>query len=197
MTPIVDDDDLKKHDMYSEELLVDKYRKNFETIIKARPPIEESQEMKQKREELLNLLGSDGSILGNPIASNNWVVHGDHTATGMPLLASDPHLENQVPATWSLYNLKWPDGRILSGAQLPGVPGIGIGRNNNMAWGLTTSRVDTSDLWQEKLNEDQTEYFVDGVWKKLEVRSESIKVKGQPDKVLQIKKTHRGPIMQF
>lgn len=74
---------------------------------------------------------------------------------------------------------------------------IAIGRNNDITWGFTTSRVDTSDLWQEKLNEDETEYLLDGQWRKLEILTENIKIKDQPDKILQVKKTHRGPVISF
>ena len=82
----------------------------------------------------------------------------------------------------------------MSGANLPGTPLIGIGRTKNIAWGFTTSRVDTCDLWEEKLNEDGTKYFVDGEWRDLEIKKEIIKIKGKPDKVLEVKKTHRGPL---
>lgn len=129
--------------------------------------------------------------------SDNWVVHGDHTETGMPLFASDPHLDCSIPSAWLLYSLEWPDGKVLSGAQIPGYPMIAIGRNNDVTWGFTTSRVDTSDLWQEKLNEEETEYLLDGQWRKLETLTENIKIKGQPDKILQVKSTHRGPIISF
>ena len=88
------------------------------------------------------------------MSSNNWVVHGDHTSTGMPLFASDPHLGNSIPSAWLLYQMELPNGQTLSGAQLPGMPGLGIGRTNNIVWGATTSRVDTADMWKEKLNED-------------------------------------------
>lgn len=81
------------------------------------------------------------------------------------MFASDPHLSNGIPTHWLLYNLEFTDGKILSGAQLAGVPAIGIGRSNNITWACTTSRVDTSDVWQEKLNEDETEYYVDGEWR--------------------------------
>lgn len=71
----------------------------------------------------------------------------------MPMLASDPHLAISIPSVWSLYHLEFPDGKILSGAQIAGVPAIAIGRTNTIAWGFTTSRADTSDVWQEQLNE--------------------------------------------
>ena len=62
------------------------------------------------------ILGIDRPLLGDQLASNNWVVHGKHTETGMPLFANDPHLANTLPSFWILYNLHWPDGKILSGA---------------------------------------------------------------------------------
>lgn len=113
----------------------------------------------------------------------------------MPLFASDPHLSNGLPTHWLLYNLKLPSGKILSGAQLAGLPLIAIGRSNDITWGCTTARADTADLWQEKLNEDETEYFVDGTWRKFNVIEEVIKIKGQPDKVVKVKSTHRGVVL--
>ena len=117
------------------------------------------------------------------MSSNNWVVHGDHTETGMPLLASDPHLGNTLPSSWLLYHLKWTNSdRVVSGPMLAGVPLVAGGRTNHMAYGMTTSRVDTADLWQEKLDDSETKYLVDGEWRDLEVRTEIIKIKRQPDK---------------
>lgn len=80
---------------------------------------------------------------------------------------------------------------------MPGVPAIGIGRSNTITWGCTTSRVDSADVWQEKLNEDETKYMLDGEWTDLKVVEETIKVKGQADKVYKVKMTHRGPIMPY
>ena len=130
------------------------------------------------------------------MSSNNWVVHGDHTETGMPLFAGDPHLGNTLPSSWMLYHLKWTNSdKILSGVQLPGMPMVGIGRSKDIVWSFTTSRIDTADLWQETLDETESNYLVDGQWLKLDTRTEVIKVKGQPDRVIQIKLTHRGPII--
>ena len=118
------------------------------------------------------------------MSSNNWVVHGDHTVTGMPILASDPHLQNNLPSSWLLYSLELEGGKTLNGGQLPGVPWIGIGRSNDIVWAFSTARCDTSDLWLENLDEDETHYEVDGEWRKLEVITETIKVKGSEDIVL-------------
>ena len=163
MVPIVDDEDLKANDSYSDELLVDKYRRASETVKKASPPLSESHQEKQISQKLADylknrdqLLGGDVPLFGHQMASDNWVIHGNHTETGMPLFANDPQLASNLPIPWILWNLKLSDGRSYAGAQIPGNIGVGLGRTNNFSMGLTVSRVDTSDLWQEKLNADET-----------------------------------------
>lgn len=199
MAPIVDDDDLRQWGQFSDESLVDKYRKNAEKVKRASPPIDHGQKAVSKRlaDHYTSLFKADDApLLGDQMASNNWVVHGNHTNTGMPLFASDPHLGNSIPSAWLLYHLELPDGRIFSGAQLPGMPALGIGRSNDLVFGATTSRVDTSDLWKEKLNEDESAYLVDGEWRELKVITETIKVKGSEEpRILQVKLTHRGPLI--
>ena len=89
--------------MYSDESLTQKYRKNAETVKQASPPLDQTEKMNPKLDEyaekVQRLLGSERPLLGNQMSSNHWVVHGNHTETGMPLFASDPHLENQIPST--------------------------------------------------------------------------------------------------
>ena len=108
-------------------------------------------------------------------------MHGDHTETGMPLYASDPHLMNAIPSFWQLYHCEFSNGQVVSGISMAGVPGIAMGRTNNIAWSFTTARADTSDLWQETISADEKQYLVDGEWRDLEFINELIKVKGQPD----------------
>ena len=109
IAPVLDDDDLKKAGMYSDESLTQKYRKNAETVKQASPPLDQTEKMNPKLDEyaekVQRLLGSERPLLGNQMSSNHWVVHGNHTETGMPLFSSDPHLENQIPSTWLLFNL--------------------------------------------------------------------------------------------
>jgi len=88
------------------------------------------------------------------IASNAWAVGAGRSATGAPLLAADPHLSHSAPILWYLARISLPDGRRLMGATAPGVPGIVIGRNENLAWGFTTTHADTQDIFIEKLTED-------------------------------------------
>ena len=112
----------------------------------------------------------------------------------MPMLSTDPHLGATIPAFWQLNELIW-DEKYVTGAALVGMPGIGMGRSKDLAWGLTAAIMDNSDLWEEEFNEAATHYLVDGEWRKLDVIDEVFKVKGQEDVHEQIKFTHRGPVI--
>ncbi|MFQ6114919.1 MAG: penicillin acylase family protein, partial [bacterium] len=97
--------------------------------------------------ELRNFLGIRGAVLG----SNSWVVSGEKSACGKPLLANDPHLELTTPSIW--YEMHLSGGDInVAGVALPGSPGIVIGHNQKIAWGLTNGMVDDADFYVEKLN---------------------------------------------
>ena len=93
------------------------------------------------------------------------------------MLSTDPHLAATVPAFWQLNEIIWEDKQAI-GASLVGIPGIAMGRSRNMTWGLTASINDNSDLWEEQLNQEETQYFVDGKWRDLKIIEETIKVKG-------------------
>jgi penicillin G amidase len=134
-------------------------------------------------------LGLGGTVIG----SNNWVVGGARTTTGKPLLANDPHLGAQVPSIWYLAHLS--GGRLDAiGATLPGVPGIIIGHNQQIAWGVTNTAPDVQDLYVEHVNDrDQAEYK--GAWEPMRVIPEVIKVKGQPDLTIRVRVTRHGPLI--
>lgn len=83
--------------------------------------------------------------------SNAWAVSGGRTATGKPLLANDPHLPWTQPATWHLVHLQAP-GLNVAGAALPGIPGVIIGHNDRIAWGITALQFDNMDLYIERLD---------------------------------------------
>ena len=93
------------------------------------------------------------------LGSNNWVVSGSRTTTGQPLLANDPHLGFQIPALWYFDSLHCQPVSAecpfdVIGASLPGVPGIVIGHNARIAWGVTNVGPDVQDLFIEKVNND-------------------------------------------
>ena len=125
--------------------------------------------------------------------SNNWVVSGSRSLTGKPLLANDPHLAGQAPAVWYLAHVS---GGALDaiGATLPGVPGVLIGRNQRIAWGITALLGDVQDLYVEKVNtRDQAEY--NGTPEPVRIVRETIKVRGEADVPLRVRITRHGPIV--
>ena len=140
-------------------------------------------------------MGSDVPLLSDQNESNSWAIHGNYTKSGLPLLASDPHLKNAAPCDWVLTELKWKD-QYVSGASIAGCPGIQVGRNKDIAWGCTTPRVDNTDIWEEDVNDDFTQYRVDGEWREITKRMEVIPVRGQESIEFEIGFTHRGPIIE-
>ncbi len=129
------------------------------------------------------------------LGSNNWVVSGDHTATGKPLLANDTHLELSIPPIWYEVHLTAP-GWNVKGFTLPGAPFVVIGHNDRLAWGFTNNGADVQDLYIEKFNPKAAdEYRVRGNWTKAQVFDEVIHVKGHPDDHLAVTVTRHGPIV--
>ncbi|AFZ67450.1 penicillin acylase family protein [Deinococcus peraridilitoris] len=139
----------------------------------------------QTREALaaqLQVVASLGFFGAPDKGSNNWVVSGRFTRSGKPLLADDPHLSLQAPMLWYLAELRGP-GLHTIGATIPGLPGVVIGRNDRIAWGVTNTNPDVQDL------------FIEGEDAELSERREVIKVKGQQDVVLTVLESPRGPII--
>ena len=130
------------------------------------------------------------------IGSNNWVVAGSRTTTGLPLLANDPHLGMQIPSVWYANGLHG-GGFDVVGVVFPGVPGVVIGHNNRIAWGVTNVGPDVQDLFIERINPDNpNQYEFQGQWLDMQVIEEQIVVKGREEPVsLTVRVTHHGPIM--
>lgn len=135
------------------------------------------------------------------IGSNNWVISGAHTASGMPILANDPHLANQIPSIWyeiGLHcNTVGPDCPFdVVGFSFAGTPGVVIGHNSAIAWGVTTEAADTQDLFIEKINPDNpNQYEVDSEWVDMDVRSETINISGGVSQTYDVYTTRHGPII--
>ncbi|MFZ2362234.1 MAG: penicillin acylase family protein [Anaerolineae bacterium] len=130
------------------------------------------------------------------VGSNNWVVAGSRTTTGLPLLANDPHLGMQIPSVWYANGLHG-GGFDVVGVVFPGVPGVVIGHNNRIAWGVTNVGPDVQDLFIEKINPDNpNQYEFQGQWQDMQVIEEAIAVKGRTEPVIQtVRITRHGPIM--
>ena len=129
------------------------------------------------------------------VGSNNWVISGENTESGQPLLANDPHLGIQMPAIWYEAGLHAPGWDVV-GFSFAGVPGIIIGHNANIAWGVTNVGPDTQDLYIEKVNPNNPrQYEFKGEWQDMVVHEEIIKVNGGEDVVLEVLETQHGPII--
>ena len=116
---------------------------------------------------------------GNEIqpGSNAWAISGRHTASGKPILASDPHLEYSFPSVWYMVHLQAP-GLNASGVSLPGVPGVIIGHNDRIAWGVTNLHFDVQDLYAEKFDFQSGRYLYRGQVEQARREQEFIAVKG-------------------
>ncbi len=133
----------------------------------------------------------------NPaIGSNNWAVSGARTATGLPLLANDPHLGLTLPSIWYQMQLSSPTLNVY-GVCVPGWPGIGIGFNKDAAWGITNVGSDVFDLYQIKFKDKtQKEYWYNNTWKATTTRINEFKVKGLPEVVKDtLILTHHGTVL--
>ncbi|MCZ2268813.1 MAG: penicillin acylase family protein [Ignavibacteriales bacterium] len=138
-----------------------------------------------------NFIGWTGTHIG----SNNWVVNANKSTSGKPIIANDPHLAFSAPGKWFAATVNSKEGWKTSGVTLPGVPGIVIGKGENISWVLTNVMNDDADFYIEKLDSSDSKYFVDGQWRDLRIIKDTIKVKNGKDRVIEIKETHRGPII--
>ncbi len=129
------------------------------------------------------------------IGSNNWAVAGSKSATGLPLLANDPHLTLSLPSIWYQIQLHAP-GINVYGSTMPGSPNVIIGFNNDIAWGVTNVGADVIDWYEVKFKDASlNEYWHDGRWKKIQKRLEIYHVKGGKTLVDTVLYTHHGPIV--
>ena len=127
--------------------------------------------------------------------SNSWVVSPRRSTTGHAILANDPHLGFSLPCVWYQAHLRAP-GFDVAGVTLPGLPLVVIGRNRNIAWGLTNVMQDAADFFVEKLNQDRPgQVMYRGEWVELEKRVETIRVKGGESRTLEVLSTPHGPLV--
>lgn len=132
-------------------------------------------------------------------ASNAWAVSAARSATGRPLLASDPHLGFQAPILWYLARIEiaaapGQPARFLAGATSPGVPFMVIGRSAALAWGFTTTHSDTQDVFIDRLAGADGYETPEGP-RPFTVREETIRVRGHEPEVLRVRETRHGPVV--
>ena len=135
------------------------------------------------------------NLTGEELGSNSWVVGGARSTTGKPLLANDPHLGFKAPSLWYLARLEAP-GLSVAGATLPGLPGVIIGHNARIGWGLTSVEPDVQDLYLEEVDPgDPSRYRFRGEWKTFETRQEMIRVRGEKTETFTARASVHGPIV--
>ena len=147
-----------------------------------------SAEIEQDIQSQLELLFPDTE------SSNNWVVSGERTTTGTPFLANDPHLSLRTPSFWYQSEIESPDVGVVGGG-LPGIPGIQIGHNRDIAWGQTSPLVDTEDYYILEETEDGSGYIYQDRVQPYEIREETIQIKDAEPVIIQVKESVYGPVI--
>ncbi|MFD0352852.1 penicillin acylase family protein [Streptomyces sp. NPDC127110] len=145
-------------------------------------------------DEIPAILGPNGSGIG----SNSWVVSGQYTTTGKPLLANDPHLSPQLPSVWYQMGLHCratsPQCQYdVAGYTFSGMPGVVIGHNADIAWGMTNLGADVTDLYLEQVRPEG--YVYDNKVVPFTTREEEIKVAGGKSKKITVRTTNNGPLI--
>jgi len=131
----------------------------------------------------------------NGVGSNNWVISGKKTKSGLPMLANDPHLSNVFPSYF--YQIFATDGKVeLSGNTIAGVPFIVIGRNKTIGWGFTNVGSDVIDYFILETDKKKENYKLDGKWEKFTYLEKRIKVKGEKDYIHKIRISKFGQVFE-
>ncbi len=143
-------------------------------------------------------LGAGGSGGDTGLGSNAWVVDGQHSSTGAPLLANDPHLAPTLPGVWYQMGLHCTQVDTdcpfdVAGFTFAGFPGVIIGHNASIAWGFTNLDPDVSDLYLEAV--DGERYRRGGGWKRLDRREETIEVAGEDPVTITVHSSVHGPLL--
>lgn len=129
--------------------------------------------------------------------SNNWVISPGRTATGRPILANDPHRSLGVPSLRYIVHLKAP-GLDVIGAGEPALPGVSVGHNEAIAFGLTIFAIDQEDLYVYDLNPaNPHQYRYNGRWEDMTVVHEAVPVKDGPPRDVELLFTRHGPVVRL
>lgn len=152
-------------------------------------------------DELISYLPNAFAYPKQHVGSNAWVVSSKHSASKKPILANDPHLDNTLPSLFYLAHLKG-DRLDVTGATFPGLPVVVSGRNQHVAWGITSMTADTQDLYVLRLNPvNSMQYMLDGKYQditslqeRIFIRSDAFKAE-KPPYVFNVRRTHHGPVI--
>ena len=144
------------------------------------------------------LMNAAAATVHEIMQSSAWVAAGSKTRSGSPLLANDPHLAVRTPSAWYQAHLvSQHAGMDVAGASIPGVFGIILGQNREIAWGITNLNPDAQDIYLEKVHPENPNAFAYGSdWLPAKRLVEAIRVKGEKDPVLhEVLITRHGPVL--
>jgi penicillin amidase len=129
------------------------------------------------------------------LGSNGWVISGKKTASGKPILANDTHIGFAQPSVWYEAYLECP-GFNVYGNFLAGTPVPALGHSDKGGWGLTMFENDDADLFAERINPNKpSQVWYRDHWEDIQERQETIRVKGQPDVIMPVRKTRHGYLL--
>ncbi|WP_281154047.1 penicillin acylase family protein [Streptomyces sp. HYC2] len=155
------------------------------------------------REQVATRLGADAVGLfatdgPGTLGSNGWLVAGERTVTGQPLVAGDPHRFIEDPGVYQQIRLACPEFDVV-GLAVPGVPGIAhFGHTRTVAWAITNAMADYQDLYRERLRRTGAGVEAlgpDGVWRRAARHTETIEVAGEEPVEVEVLETERGPVV--
>ncbi len=152
------------------------------------------QVLPQYRRMIGDTVGMMASSSIDEPGSNNWVISGRLSKTGRPIVANDPHRDVTVPALRYLVHLNAPGWNVI-GAGEAAIPGVAIGHNDRIAWGLTIVGTDQQDVFVEELNPaNHSQVKWKGKWEPLRIVRDTIRVKDAPPEIVTLKFSRHGPI---
>lgn len=129
------------------------------------------------------------------LGSNNWVISGEHTASGYPMMANDPHRAHSAPSLRYWVHLNAPGWNVI-GAGEPEIPGVSVGHNEYGTWGLTIFSTDSEDIKVYEIHPDNPkQYQYRGKWLEMEVIKDKIAVKEQDSIAVEYLYTVHGPVV--
>src|SRR5258708_4625078 len=139
-----------------------------------------------------------GQVATAPIdaeGSNNWAISPSHSTTGRAILASDPHRVHDMPSLRYIAHLSAPGLNVIGAAE-PSVPGVSLGHNDTIAFGLTIFPVDQEDLYVYELDPaDPLRYRYGPGWERFNVTSERLRVRGRKPVTVDLLFSRHGPIL--
>jgi len=175
-----------------------KYLKDLGYKLPPKPPLKLLSGTHRSMQKLAGLIADieeKYSPVGFFEGSNAWVVSGSKTKSGKPILAGDPHIAFSCPSVWYEAHIVTPDFELY-GHYLSGSPFALLGLNRKIAWSLTMFQNDDVDMFREKANPDNPDQvWSDGKWADLIIENEKIKVKGQQDVLIKVRRSKHGPIL--